>query len=82
MYTTVNPKYGVTHPMINICYFGNAHIKNMYTFLIANGYESDISIQMINGYNVDKNDANRCLNITDFSNLDMLIENIKEVRNT
>jgi len=75
MYTTVNPKYGLVYPMINICYFGSLHTKRMYEFLIENGYEHDINIDY--DINVDV-EPSRCINLTNLSNLDFLITDIKK----
>jgi hypothetical protein len=73
MYTTVNPKYGVNHPMINICYFGCEHSKRMYEFLIDNGYENVIKID------TDKN--NRCIDLTkDNVDLNKMINQLKKKR--
>lgn len=66
MYTTVNPKYGVRHPMINICYFGCAHIQKMYEFLMKNGYKEVIKIDQC-----DDKKTNRCIDLTNLKTIDL-----------
>ena len=81
MYTiTDNPD--IVYPIINICYFGNDHIIKMREFLIANGYDEGIKIDLIS--NIGSNQPNRCLDISDrknsLVNLNELITSIKEDR--
>jgi len=87
MYTIEdNDKHDIVYPIINICYFGNEHIIRMRKFLISNGYDEGIKIDLTLNKDSSKQ-PNRCLDISDTSNiantlidLNELIGSIKEDR--
>jgi hypothetical protein len=70
------------HPLINICYYGNFHIKNINSYLISENYSSLYSkdIDDTDDVKLETDKTNRCIELNTETNLNILIDELKKSR--